>query len=130
MVAKELRRFNIDIAALSETRFEEEGQLTEHGADYTLFWKGRQVGEYRQRNHGVGFAIKNEIIPKLVELPVGVNERLMTLRMKLANNQHATLISVETIGEESVQDQWKEIKEHLSVICREVIGLSKRKNKH
>lgn len=92
MVAKELSRFNIDIAALSETRFEEEGQLTEHGADYTFFWKGRQVGEYRQHNHGVGFAIKNEIIPKLVELPVGVNERLM--RLKLANTQHATLISV------------------------------------
>ena len=35
IVGNELPRYNIDIAALSETRFADTGDLTEHGAGYT-----------------------------------------------------------------------------------------------
>ena len=90
-VARELRQYNIDIAALQETRRAGEGQLTEKGAGYTFFWKGKEENE--QRIHGVGFAVKNELIRNLEELPVGVSERLMTLRLKLKSNQQATVIS-------------------------------------
>lgn len=55
-VARELRQYNIDIAALQETRRAGEGQLTEKGAGYTFFWKGKEENE--QRIHGVGFAVK------------------------------------------------------------------------
>ena len=41
LVSKELSRYNIDIAALSETRFAEEGPLTELASGYTFFWKGK-----------------------------------------------------------------------------------------
>ena len=37
LVAKELERYRIDIAALSETRFPGEGQLKEVGSGYTFF---------------------------------------------------------------------------------------------
>ena len=37
LVARELCRYNIDIAALSATRFADEGQLTESGTGYTFF---------------------------------------------------------------------------------------------
>jgi len=40
LVASELNRYNIDIAALSETRLQDEGSLTEVGEGYTFFWKG------------------------------------------------------------------------------------------
>jgi hypothetical protein len=40
LVASELGRFNIDIAALSETRLSGEGSLSEHGEGYTFFWRG------------------------------------------------------------------------------------------
>ncbi len=40
LVALELARYNIDIAALSETRLHGEDSLTEAGAGYTFFWKG------------------------------------------------------------------------------------------
>ena len=43
LVARELCRYSIDIAALSETRFADEGQLTESGAGYTFFWCGRSA---------------------------------------------------------------------------------------
>ncbi|VDL96943.1 unnamed protein product [Schistocephalus solidus] len=41
LVARELARYNVDIAALSETRFSDQGQLEEVGAGYTFFWSGR-----------------------------------------------------------------------------------------
>ena len=58
LIAVELRRYNIDIAALSETRFLDEGSLKEEGEGYT-FWKGYPLGE--QHQHGVGLAIKNSL---------------------------------------------------------------------
>ena len=37
IVARQLARCDIDIAALSETRLPEEGQLREYGGGYTIF---------------------------------------------------------------------------------------------
>ena len=91
LVARELQRYNIDIAALSETRRPNEGQLKEAKGGYTFFWRGKDISE--RRIHGVGFAIKNSLIPKLSELPIGISERLMTLKLQLDKDQHATVIS-------------------------------------
>ena len=91
IIAKELKRWKIDIATLSETRLAKEGQLKEEKGGFTFFWKGKAADE--PRNHGVGFAIKNRLISQLSESPVGINERLMTLRLRLSNNQMATAVS-------------------------------------
>ena len=91
-MAKELARYNIDIAALSETRFPGQGQRTESGSGYTFFWSGKEEGERREA--GVGFAIKNSLVRDLRSLPVGVNERIMSMRLPLRGNQHLTLLSV------------------------------------
>ena len=91
-VGRELSKYNIDIAALSETRFAGEGQLTEIGAGYSFFWVGR-AEDVERREAGVGFAIKRDITDKLVNLPKGINDRLMTLRIPLVGKCHATLIS-------------------------------------
>ena len=37
LVARELKRYDMDIAALSETRVAETGQLVERGAGYTFY---------------------------------------------------------------------------------------------
>ena len=39
-MARELARLDIDVAALREVRFAEQGSLTEDGAGYTLFCSG------------------------------------------------------------------------------------------
>ena len=91
LVARELARYGVDVAALSETRFADDGQLTEEAAGYTFFWKGRPAEDHRES--GVGFAIKTQIIPRLDTLPVGISDRLMKLRIPLAHGRHATLIS-------------------------------------
>lgn len=90
IVARELARLDLDIVALSETRLSDEGSLRENGG-YTFFWKGCPSGQPRLR--GVGFAIKNALVAQLNELPIGVNERLMTLRVQIEGNTSVTFVS-------------------------------------
>ena len=89
LVGRELGRYDIQIAALSETRFADVGEIKEVGAGYTFFWSGRKSEERREA--GVGFAIKTELVGKLSGLPKGINDRLMTLRLPLSGNKHATM---------------------------------------
>ena len=44
LVACELKRYNIDIAALAETHKEGDGQLEEVGGGYTFFLEGKAEG--------------------------------------------------------------------------------------
>ncbi|VDM01845.1 unnamed protein product [Schistocephalus solidus] len=64
--------FKVDIAALSETQFSEQGQLEEVGAGYTFFWSGRPKAE--GCDAGVTFAIRNDIMGHLPCLPQGIND--------------------------------------------------------
>ncbi|BHF75159.1 hypothetical protein SprV_0501825400 [Sparganum proliferum] len=91
LVARELARYKVDIAALSETRFSKQGQLVEVGAGYTFFWSGRPRAE--RRDAGVAFAIRNDIVGRLPCLPQGINDRLMSLRLPLWGGKFATIIS-------------------------------------
>ena len=59
LVAQELSRLNIDIAALSEVRFSDEGSLKESGGGYTLYWSGKPATEKHQS--GVAFMVRNSI---------------------------------------------------------------------
>ena len=92
LVARELARYKIDIAALSETRLAGEGQLKEASSGYTFFWKGREPSE--RRESGVGFAIKNKVLQMLDGTPIAVSDRLMHMRLPLTHDRFATIISV------------------------------------
>nr|VZI31871.1 unnamed protein product [Spirometra erinaceieuropaei] len=78
LVARELARYKVDIAALSETRFSEQGQLE----------------EAERRDAGVAFAIRTDIVGRLPCLPQGINDRLMSLRLPLrrGGGKFATII--------------------------------------
>ena len=82
-----LARLDIDIAALSEVRFAEQGSLREDGAGYTLFWSWRNKDE--RRLSGVGFMIKTSIARYLQNLPVGHSDRIMSLRLSIQDNKFA-----------------------------------------
>ena len=89
MIAKELARYSVDIAALQETRLEGQGQLKE--STHTFFWIGKPAG---CREAGVAFAISNNIACKLPKLPHGISERLMHLRIPLAKDRYLSMINV------------------------------------
>ena len=63
IVAQELLRYKIAIAALSETWLPDSSQLTENGTRYTFFYYGRPKNEPRQAV--VGFAINNQYLSLL-----------------------------------------------------------------
>lgn len=44
LVAAKQNLYNINIAALNETSFMDEGCLTEEGMGYTFYWKGYPPG--------------------------------------------------------------------------------------
>ena len=90
--AMELGRLYIDIAALSEVRFAEQGSLGEDGAGYTFFWSGKNEDE--RRLSGVGFTIKTSIARKQQNLPVGHSDRIMSLRLPVQDIKFATVLSV------------------------------------
>ena len=73
LVARELARFHVDIAALGETRIANEGQLTEDGGGYCFFWSGRTSEEWRDA--GVGFAIRPHLVSNIASLPICLNYR-------------------------------------------------------
>ena len=60
--------------------------------EYAFFWGGKPKGERREA--GVGFAIKQDIVTKLIELPRPVNDRIMTMILPLSKDNFATIISV------------------------------------
>ncbi|BHF66057.1 hypothetical protein SprV_0200907100 [Sparganum proliferum] len=92
LVARKLARYKVDIAALSETRFSEQGQLEEMGAGYSFFWDGRPRSQ--RRDAGVAFAIRNDIVGRLPCLPQSISDRLMSLRLPLRRGgKFATIIS-------------------------------------
>ena len=91
LIAQELSRYNVDIAALSETRLADEGSVSENSGGYTFFWKGYRPEE--RRIHGVGLAIRNTLLKACPDNPIGISARLMKLRIPLTNNRHITLFS-------------------------------------
>ena len=69
LIDSELSRCNIDLAALSETRFADSGSLTE---------QNYKAGGPRQ--HGVGFAIRSNMVQQLQSIPVAINARVMSYK--------------------------------------------------
>ncbi|BHF65088.1 hypothetical protein SprV_0200809700 [Sparganum proliferum] len=92
LVAQELARYNVDIAALSETHFPEQDQLEEVDAKYIFSWSGRSKSE--RRDNCVAFAIQTDVVGRLLCLPQGINDRLMSLRLPLRGGKSATIVSV------------------------------------
>ena len=80
-------RYNIDVAALQETRLEGQGTLQEK--NHTFFWIGKEPGIRREA--GVGFVIANNLVKQLPTLPTGISERLITLRIPTRKTRYATI---------------------------------------
>ena len=111
LVAKELSRYDIDIAALSETRFALNDSLVDNG--YTFFWSGK--GEEERREAGVGFAIRNSIMPYLEQEPTAINDRIISMRLPLKKNDYATIVSAYaptmTNPEENKEEFYSQLRE-------------------
>lgn len=112
LIASVTDRYKVQIAALSETRLTEEGQLTEQSSGYTFFWIGR--GQNERREAGVGIAIKSNLVNKLAALHKGINDHLMTARLPLPEKKFITLISAYATTMTNPDEKKKRFYEDLS----------------
>uniref|UniRef100_A0A8D8VT20 Craniofacial development protein 2 n=1 Tax=Cacopsylla melanoneura TaxID=428564 RepID=A0A8D8VT20_9HEMI len=79
IVAREMEKLNIDIAALQETHLKGFGRLDERKAGYTYFWSGCEESSERN-DHGVAICIKTSLIRKgIISEPTCIDERIMTI---------------------------------------------------
>ena len=76
VIDRELNRLNADIAALQETRLADSGSLKE--TFYTFLWQGGSADAKRER--GVGFAVRNSLLSKIV--PSTGTDRILALRLQ------------------------------------------------
>jgi len=117
-IAKELSRYRVDIATLSETRLASYDSLVD--GQYTFFWSGKSKEE--RRDSGVGFAIRNTIMYLLKEDPSPVSDRIITMHLPLKKNAYATIKSVYaptmTNSEETKEALYSQLRNVLSKICR------------
>ena len=71
LLSSELKRLDMGIAALSEVRRPDCGEIMVGG--YTYYWSGRSDGYYAQ---GVAVAVSNKLTPIMIEITL-VNGRIM-----------------------------------------------------
>nr|VZI52306.1 unnamed protein product [Spirometra erinaceieuropaei] len=78
---RELALYKVDITALSETRFSEQGQLKKVSAGSTFFRSGRPNS--KRQNVRDDVAIQNDILGRHPCLSLGIDDRLINLRLPL-----------------------------------------------
>lgn len=86
LVSLELKKYSIDIAALSKTCFAGSSPLEEVEGRYVFFWSGKRTNEVRQSYFG--FAIQS--------FQKGLSNHIMTLTLDLNHDKSTTLISCYT----------------------------------
>lgn len=88
VIDTELRRRNVHIAALQETRLPGAGTIRE--MNYTFFWFGKP--ENQARLYGTGFAVHNSMISS-IQTPIAVNERISSLKL---NTKQGIILVIST----------------------------------
>ncbi|BHF60381.1 hypothetical protein SprV_0100334600 [Sparganum proliferum] len=117
LVARELVRDKVDMAALSKTQFSEKGQLEGAGADYTFVWSGRPGAE--RRDAGVAFALRNDIVcrrldrtsPRHLQDADSSTSSQDTPSDELAQRIANFLVVAAADGNASVENRWCQLRE-------------------
>ncbi len=121
IIARELRRYRIDLAALSETRLADEGQLKEEKGGYTFFGKEKLL--MSPGSMVFELPLGTSLSPTSMNFLWGISERLMTIRLVLANNQIATVVSAYA----PTLDSEEEVKETFYACLDETLSRIPRK---
>ena len=88
-VTETIRRRNVDVVALQEVRYKNEGVRKLRGGDfeYKLYWKGEETGR-----GGVGLMVKHDLVESVMEVR-RVSARIISIDI-VVNEKVVTVISV------------------------------------
>uniref|UniRef100_A0A8D9EQY8 Craniofacial development protein 2 n=1 Tax=Cacopsylla melanoneura TaxID=428564 RepID=A0A8D9EQY8_9HEMI len=115
MIAKELKSYKIDIAALQETHLKGSGRLDEVGEGYTYYWSGCEEND--DNHYGVALCIKTKLIQKgAISDPICVNDRMMYINIE-EKNITTTLICCYAPTLQSEENTKNEFYAKLNEIC-------------
>ncbi|BHF76002.1 hypothetical protein SprV_0501910000 [Sparganum proliferum] len=92
LVAPELACYKVGVAAPSETRFSKQGQLQEMGTGCIFYW-GR-CPKTELHDFSFAFAVLSDFGKRLNCLPQNINDRIMSLRLPLLEDNFTSIISV------------------------------------
>lgn len=87
ILSDELTKYNIDVIALQETHWPDEGLVVTN--DYIIYYSGTKNNDHHK---GVGFAIKKQLRTAVLSFKA-INERLCVLRLK-GRFKNITIINV------------------------------------
>lgn len=111
-VAKEMNKYKMEIIALQEIRWKEEGKIDKE--NYTMFYGG----EPKQGRNGTGFMISKKFRDKVLKFKV-INGRITYIRMK--NKQaNITLVNVYAPTEDAQEEDKIEFYEKLEETCESI----------
>lgn len=111
-VAKEIIRYNIELAAIQEVRWEDSGEIKKD--HYSFFYSGeKQTGK-----NGVGFYVQNKLLPTITEFKP-VNGRIATLRIKKGKHS-ITVVNIYAPTEPTDAKEKDEFYGELEKTCEEI----------
>ena len=84
LIGLDLARYNIDIAALSETLLADEGKLCEEAL--AIHYSGAAEEMKNEERLVFWFVVKISLIEKLLEPSNGINDRLIKMRLSYLKN--------------------------------------------
>ena len=90
IIFKKLKKYDIDIAALSEGKFFESGCIKEDTV-YTFIWSGKTSTDWSES--ALAFAVRNGLLLSMSEDPKPVSDRIITLRFPLFHSRYCTLMT-------------------------------------
>ncbi|KAL1447078.1 hypothetical protein WDU94_005521 [Cyamophila willieti] len=80
VIARELKRYQIDIASLQETHLKNSGQLEEINAGYTYLWSGCEDND--PNHYGVAICVRTDLLKKgTVTEPCCFSDRIMSVKI-------------------------------------------------
>lgn len=114
-VGNELMRYNIDVAALQEIRWKDQGAIDKN------MYSFRYSGDKKQGNRGVGFMVFQSMKQKIIEFKP-IDERMAYLRLK-AKPCNISLLNIYAPTEKDSNEEkdkfYEKVEEEIEVIPKE-----------
>ncbi|KAK4881770.1 hypothetical protein RN001_005089 [Aquatica leii] len=108
-IVQTLEKYKIDIIAIQELRWAEEGEINK--SNYTIFWSGGK----KQGNNGTGFIVTQKQMKNIIKFEA-INDRISKLRIR-GQISNTTLICVYAPTEVDTNEKKEDFYEKLIREC-------------